>query len=79
MFPDKERDFVAIIDSDNIVLIKELEDNTSSEYLDSIAQSILDTIRGNNADSFGRSKYGCRNHKQCKRAYKEAQICLGGR
>ncbi len=77
MFPDKERDFVVNIDSDNIVLIKELGDNTSSEYLDSIAQSILDTIR---AETMLTVLVGvstvAETINELNGAYKEAQIAL---
>ena len=77
MFPDKEKDFVVNIDSDNIVLIKELKDNTTSEYLDTIAQSILDTIR---AETMLTVLVGvstvAETINELNSAYKEAQIAL---
>lgn len=77
MFPDKEKDFVVNIDSDNIVLIKELSEDSSSEYLDSIAQSILDTVR---AETMLTVLVGvstvAETINELNGAYKEAQIAL---
>ncbi len=77
MFPDKEKDFVVNIDSDNIVLIKELKDDTSSEQLDSIAQQILDTVR---AETMLTVLVGvstvAETINDLNSAYKEAQIAL---
>lgn len=77
MFPDKERDFVVNIDSDNIVLIKELKDGTEPELLDSIAQQILDTVR---AETMLTVLVGvstvAETINDLNSAYKEAQIAL---
>lgn len=77
MFPDKEKDFVVNIDSDNIVLIKELRDGTDAEKLDSIAQSILDTVR---AETMLTVLVGvstvAETINDLNGAYKEAQIAL---
>ncbi len=77
MFPDKEKDFVVNIDSDNIVLIKELSENSSAEYLDSIAQSISDTVR---AETMLTVLVGISTVadtiNELNSAYKEAQIAL---
>ncbi len=77
MFPDKEKDFVVNIDSDNIVLIKELRDGKSSENLDAIAQQILDTVR---AETMLTVLVGvstvAETINELNGAYKEAQIAL---
>ena len=44
MYPDKEHDFVISVDTNNIVLIKELKDNLKTSDLEQMAKSILDTV-----------------------------------
>ncbi len=77
MFPDKEKDFVVNIDSDNIVLIKELRDGTSPEQLDTIAQQISDTVR---AETMLTVLVGvstvAETINELNATYKEAQIAL---
>lgn len=77
MFPDKEKDFVINIDSENIVLIKELKDVVSSAELEAMAQSILDTL---NSETMLTVLIGvstvAENINQLNNSYKEAQIAL---
>lgn len=77
MFPDKEKDFVVNIDTSNIVLIKELKEVATSKELESMAQSILDTL---NAETMMTVLIGvstvAENINQLNNAYKEAQIAI---
>lgn len=77
MFPDKEKDFVVNIDSDNIVLIKELAEIANSEELEGMAQSIVDTL---NSETMLTVLIGvstvAENINQLNNTYKEAQIAL---
>ncbi|MBR4173412.1 MAG: PucR family transcriptional regulator, partial [Clostridia bacterium] len=77
MFPDKEKDFVINIDSNNIVLIKELKRDKSAKAVDSIARQILDNVHSETliGISVGVSSV-CENINQLNNAYKEAQIAL---
>lgn len=77
MFPDKEKDFVINIDSNNIVLIKELKEAATSQELEAMAQSILDTI---NSETMLTILIGlstvANNIDELNNSYKEAQIAL---
>lgn len=77
MFPDKERDFVINVDSSNIVLIKELKEVISSEELEAMAQSILDTVNSETMLTvlIGLSTVAT-NIDELNNSYKEAQIAL---
>ncbi len=77
MFPDKEKDFVINIDSNNIVLIKELKRDKSAKTIDSIARQILDNVHSETLMGIivGVSSV-CENINQLNNAYKEAQIAL---
>ncbi len=77
MFPDKERDFVINIDSSNIVLVKELRDNSDAETINAIAHQILDTVHSETMMSIlvGVSSIS-ENINQLNTSYKEAQIAL---
>lgn len=77
IFPDKDRDFIVNIDSENIVLIKELKEVVSSVELDSMAKSILDTIHSETMLSavIGVSTVA-ENLDQLNNAYKETQIAI---
>ncbi len=77
MFPDKEKDFVINIDSSNIVLIKELKDNSSPERINEIANQILGNVHSETMMSIivGISSI-CENIHQLNTSYKEAQIAL---
>lgn len=77
MFPDKEKDFVINIDTNNIVLIKELKEVLTSEELEQMAQSMLDTI---SAEAMYTVLIGlstvATNIDSLNNSYKEAQIAL---
>ena len=77
MFPDKEKDFVINIDASNIVLIKELKDIETSDKLEEMAQSIVDTVSAETMLTVcvGMSTVAY-NIDQINNAYKEAQIAL---
>ena len=77
MFPDKEKDFVVNIDSENIVLIKELKDILGAEELDEIAKSILNMVHSETMMSIliGVSTVA-EDITQLNNAYKEAQVAL---
>ncbi|MBE7045399.1 MAG: PucR family transcriptional regulator [Ruminococcaceae bacterium] len=77
MFPDKEKDFIVNIDTDNLVLIKELKEVVSSTELEAMAQSILDTIHSETMLSalVGISTVA-ESIDQLNNAYKETQIAI---
>ncbi len=77
MFPDKEKDFVINIDSNNIVLIKELRDGRERETINNIAKLILDNVHSETMMSIlvGVSTVA-ENINQLNNSYKEAQIAL---
>ena len=77
MFPDKEKDFVINIDTNDMVLIKELKEIVTSEKLEELAQSIVDTISAETMLTVcvGLSTVAY-NIDQINNAYKEAQIAL---
>ena len=77
IFPDKDKDFIVNIDSDNIVLIKELKEVVTPAELDVMAQSILDTIHSETMLSavIGVSTVA-ENLDQLNNAYKETQIAI---
>ncbi len=77
MFPDKEKDFVINIDSNNIVLVKELKEKYDPDFVNSVAKQILDTVHSETMMSIlvGVSTVA-ENITQLSTAYKEAQIAL---
>ena len=77
MFPDKEKDFVINIDSNNIVLIKELKRDKSAKMVETLAKQILDNVHSETLIGviIGVSSV-CENINQLNNAYKEAQIAL---
>jgi carbohydrate diacid regulator len=77
MFPDKEKDFIVNIDSNNIVLIKELKEVETSAQLEETAQAIVNTISAETmlTVTVGLSTVAL-NIDQINNAYKEAQIAL---
>ncbi len=77
MFPDKERDFVISIDSNNIVLIKELKEVLKTEELEKLAHQILDTANSEimNQVVIGLSTVAS-NIDELNTSYKEAQIAI---
>ena len=77
MFPDKEKDFVINIDSNNIVLIKELTDGTDAAAINAIANQILDTVNSETMMSvlIGVSTVA-ENINQLNSSYKESQVAI---
>lgn len=77
IFPDKEKDFVINVDCCNIVLIKELKDVMSSSELETMAQTIIDTVR---AETMLPAIIGistvAENIDEINNSYKEAQIAI---
>ena len=77
MFPDKEHDFVISIDSNNIVLIKELKELLKPAELEKLAHQILDTANSEimNQVVIGLSTVAS-NIDELNTSYKEAQIAI---
>lgn len=77
MFPDKDKDFVINVDSDNIVLIKELKEASKSQEIEEMALSIVDNVQ---TESMMKILIGvspvAENINRLNAAYKEAQIAL---
>ncbi|MBQ3038576.1 MAG: helix-turn-helix domain-containing protein [Clostridia bacterium] len=77
MFPDKEKDFIVNIDTENIVLIKELKEALSSAELEEMAKTILDNV---NAESMNKVLIGisrvAMNINELNNAYKESQVAI---
>lgn len=77
MFPDKEKDFVVNIDSENIVLIKELKEVITSAEIETIASSIYETL---SAETMRNVLIGvgtiAENINQLNNSYKESQIAI---
>ncbi|MBQ4510130.1 MAG: helix-turn-helix domain-containing protein [Clostridia bacterium] len=77
MFPDKSRDYVISTGDQDIVVVREFDDDVTSNQLEQLAQSISDTLS---------SEFYCRvgigigtiveNIKDLARSYKEAQIAI---
>ena len=77
MFPDKSKDFVISTAEQDIVIVKSLEPDTTSQDVEQLAQNICDTIS---------SEFYCKvgigigtiveNIKDLARSYKEAQIAI---
>lgn len=77
MYPDKEHDFVINVDSNNIVLIKELKEAVKTEELEVIAKQIVDTASSEIMYplSVGLSSVAS-NIDEINNSYKEAQIAI---
>lgn len=77
MYPNKDHDFVINIDSNNIVLIKELKDIAKPEELEAIAREILDTVSAEIMYPvvIGLSTVAA-NIDELNNSYKEAQIAI---
>lgn len=77
IFPDREHDFLINIDSENLVLIKELKEQVSIDAIENMAQQIIDTVH---TESMMRILIGisaaAENLNKINNAYKEAQIAL---
>ena len=77
MYPDKEHDFVINVDTNDIVLIKELKDTLKTEELENMARTILDTVH---ADIQLPAVVGlstvAANIDELNTSYKEAQTAI---
>eukprot|EP00826_Nyctotherus_ovalis_P036599 TRINITY_DN3262_c0_g1_i29.p1 TRINITY_DN3262_c0_g1~~TRINITY_DN3262_c0_g1_i29.p1 ORF type:complete len:256 (+),score=-10.22 TRINITY_DN3262_c0_g1_i29:211-978(+) len=77
IFPNKEKDFVINIDEREIVLIKEINENTNPKDLENLSNSILDTLYN---EFYTECIIGIgsnsKNVKDLASSYKEAQIAL---
>ncbi len=77
LFPDKNKDFVINIGKDDIVLVKETNDEATNKDFENLARSISDTLRG---EFFTECVIGIgtvvNGIKDLARSYKEAQIAL---
>lgn len=77
LFPDKEKDFIVVLDDENIVLIRELKKNDDYTEVESTAKIIIDTL---NTESMVKAYVGTGtivdNLSHIGRAYNEAQTAL---
>lgn len=77
LFPDTEHDFVVTVDNENIVLVKEFEENVETGKLDKIAKTIVDTLQTEALVTvtvgIGTLAHGVR---ELAKSYKEAQIAI---
>lgn len=77
IFPDTDKDFVITIDSENIVLVKELASREEEKELDNVAKMIVDTLQSEAmikvTIGVGTAVTGIRD---LAKSYKEAQIAL---
>ena len=77
LFPKTEHDFVFGMDDSTIVLVKEIDSETSEDKIESLAQSIVDTL---NSEAMMNVMVGIstetNNVNMLAAAYKEAQIAL---
>ena len=77
IFPDNERDFVVTLDSENIVLVKELSSPDEGESLDDMAKTIVDTLQ---SEAMIKVTVGIgtvvTRIRDLAKSYKEAQIAL---
>ena len=77
MFPDKTRDYVISTGDQDIVVVRELEPETTSLDLEQVAQNISDTL---NSEFYCRAGVGIgtivSSIKDLARSYKEAQIAI---
>lgn len=77
MYPDKEQDFVISIDSNNVVLIKELKDVMGTSELENMARQMIDTASSEIMYPVvvGLSTVAS-NIDELNNAYKEAQTAI---
>ncbi|MGN0596687.1 MAG: PucR family transcriptional regulator [Ruminiclostridium sp.] len=77
LFPDKNKDFVFNITESDIVLVKEIKNNTDVKDLEKLAKSISDTL---SSEFFTRVNVGIGTPvvgvKDLARSFKEAQMAL---
>ncbi len=77
LFPDKTKEFIINISETDIALVKETKPDISSEDLDNLAESIVDTLSG---EFYVQCLVGIgstvNNLKELARSFKEAQVAL---
>ncbi len=77
LFPNKSKDFVIIIDNENIVLVKEVKSKDDYKDTSKIAKIILDTL---NSELMVKAQIGIgtiiNNLKDITKSYKEAQMSM---
>ena len=77
LFPDKQKDFVVVIDDENTALIKELNGLEDSKDINQIAKTVIDTL---NTESMVKAKIGVGTPvdsiSEIGRSFKEAQTAL---
>jgi carbohydrate diacid regulator len=77
MFPDKSKDYVISTGEQDIVIVREFEDDVTSADLEQLAQTIADTL---STEFYCRVGIGIgtivENIKDLARSYKEAQIAI---
>ena len=77
MFPDRSRDYVINIGESDVVLVKEVEENTEIREIEELAASIAETL---NTEFYTKVSIGISTIvdglKDLARAYKEARISL---
>ncbi len=77
LFPNKSKDFVIVIDNDNVVLVKEVKGKDDYKETYKIARVIVDTL---NSELMVRACIGIgtiiNNLKDIARSYKEAQMSM---
>ncbi len=77
LFPNKNKDFIIVIDNDNIVFVKEVKNKDDYKELSKIAKTILDTL---NSELMVKARIGIgtiiNNLKDITKSYKEAQMAM---
>lgn len=77
LFPNRIKDFVIVIDEENVVLVKELKSETDEKEIEKIANIIIDTL---NTELMIKATIGVgsvvSNIREIGRSYKEAQTAL---
>ncbi len=77
LFPNKNKDFVVVIDNDNVVLVKEVKSKDDYKEVYKIARVIVDTL---NAELMVKASIGIgtiiANLKDITKSYKEAQMSI---
>jgi len=77
IFPAKVKDFITAVDEKNIILVKELSENDSEEYIDKKAKMILDTLNSEAMSKVYVSVGTVVNDlKEVSNSYKEAKMAL---
>lgn len=77
LFPTKVKDFITAVDEKNVILVKEVSDETSVENIEKIAKMILDTL---NSEAMSKVYISLgtivKDLKDVSRSYKEAKMAL---